>query len=45
MLEVSVQEERYAKLISRFKGVDFPGTGMSIGVDRIVICNNAIRSD
>ena len=27
---------RYGKLISRFKGVDFPGTGASIGVDRLV---------
>jgi len=27
---------RYDKLISRFKGTDFPGTGMSIGVDRLL---------
>ena len=27
---------QYNKLISRFKGVDFPGTGMSIGVDRLL---------
>ena len=27
---------QYNKLISRFKGVDIPGTGMSIGVDRIL---------
>ena len=27
---------RYDKLISRFKGADFPGTGMSIGVDRLL---------
>ena len=27
---------RYDKLISRFKGSDFPGTGMSIGVDRLL---------
>jgi len=26
----------YAKLISRFKGVDIPGTGMSIGIDRLL---------
>ena len=26
----------YAKLISRFKGVDVPGTGISFGVDRIL---------
>ena len=25
----------YAKLISRFKGVDIPGTGVSFGIDRI----------
>ena len=28
------------KLISRFKGVDFPGTGFSIGVDRLVFVMN-----
>jgi len=27
---------QYNKLISRFKGVDIPGTGMSIGVDRLL---------
>tara|TARA_Y100001970_G_scaffold279528_1_gene387043 strand:- start:1503 stop:2903 length:1401 start_codon:yes stop_codon:yes gene_type:complete len=27
---------QYNKLISRFKGVDIPGTGISIGVDRLV---------
>ena len=27
---------QYNKLISRFKGVDFPGTGISIGVDRLL---------
>ena len=26
----------YSKLISRFKGVDIPGNGMSIGVDRLL---------
>jgi Histidyl-tRNA synthetase len=26
----------YAKLISRFKGVDIPGTGISFGVDRLL---------
>ena len=28
--------DRYNKLISRFKGVDIPGTGISIGVDRLL---------
>jgi histidyl-tRNA synthetase len=27
---------QYNKLISRFKGVDIPGTGMSIGLDRLL---------
>ena len=27
----------YAKLISRFKGVDIPGTGISFGVDRLLL--------
>ncbi len=27
---------QYNKLISRFKGMDIPGTGMSIGVDRLL---------
>ena len=27
---------QYNKLISRFKGIDIPGTGMSIGVDRLL---------
>ena len=27
---------QYGKLVSRFKGVDFPGTGVSIGVDRLL---------
>ena len=27
---------QYSKLISRFKGVDIPGTGVSIGVDRLL---------
>ena len=31
-----VQVVRYNKLISRFKGVDIPGTGFSIGVDRLL---------
>ena len=35
----------YAKLISRFRGVDIPGTGISFGVDQIIICFNAIRSN
>ena len=33
---------RYDKLISRFKGADFPGTGMSIGVDRLLFVLNQI---
>ena len=33
---------RYDKLISRFKGTDFPGTGMSIGVDRLLFVLNQI---
>jgi len=35
---------RYDKLISRFKGADFPGTGMSIGVDRLLFVLNQIIS-
>ena len=35
---------RYGKLISRFKGVDFPGTGMSIGIDRLLYALNQIDS-
>ncbi len=35
---------RYDKLISRFKGSDFPGTGMSIGVDRMLFVLNQISS-
>ncbi len=35
---------RYDKLISRFKGADFPGTGMSIGVDRLLFVINQIGS-
>ena len=27
---------QYNKLISRFRGVDIPGTGISIGVDRLL---------
>ena len=34
---------RYDKLISRFKGADFPGTGMSIGVDRLLFAINQIN--
>ena len=34
---------RYDKLISRFKGADFPGTGMSIGVDRLLFALNQIN--
>ena len=35
---------QYGKLISRFKGVDFPGTGVSIGVDRLAFALNQINS-
>tara|TARA_B100000965_G_scaffold116402_1_gene96127 strand:- start:135 stop:1526 length:1392 start_codon:yes stop_codon:yes gene_type:complete len=35
---------RYDKLISRFKGADYPGTGMSIGVDRLLFVLNQISS-
>ena len=35
---------RYDKLISRFKGADFPGTGMSIGVDRLLYVLSQINS-
>ena len=35
---------RYDKLVSRFKGTDFPGTGMSIGVDRLLFVLNQISS-
>ncbi len=35
---------RYDKLISRFKGTDLPGTGMSIGVDRLLFVLNQINS-
>jgi len=35
---------RYDKLISRFKSTDFPGTGMSIGVDRLLFVLNQIGS-
>ena len=36
---------QYNKLISRFKGVDLPGTGISIGLDRLIVCYDAIRSN
>ena len=32
----------YAKLISRFKGVDIPGTGISFGVDRLLFALNQL---
>ncbi len=35
---------RYDQLISRFKGTDFPGTGMSIGVDRLLFVLSQINS-
>ncbi len=35
---------RYDQLISRFKGADFPGTGMSIGVDRLLFVLSQINS-
>ena len=46
ILEVSAQRS-YNKLISRFKGVDIPGTGVSIGVDRLfaMIQLNEIKLD
>ena len=34
---------RYNSLIKRFKGVDFKGTGMSIGVDRLVFVLNQLN--
>ena len=34
---------RYNSLIKRFKGVDFKGTGMSIGIDRLVFALNQIN--
>ena len=34
---------RYDKLISRFKSADFPGTGMSIGVDRLLFVLSQIN--
>tara|TARA_Y100000590_G_scaffold191264_1_gene217640 strand:+ start:43 stop:1431 length:1389 start_codon:yes stop_codon:yes gene_type:complete len=33
---------RYNSLIKRFKGVDFKGTGMSIGLDRLVFALNQL---
>ena len=34
---------QYNKLISRFKGVDIPGTGVSIGVDRLLFVMSQIN--
>ena len=34
---------QYNKLISRFKGVDMPGTGVSIGVDRLLFAMSQIN--
>jgi len=34
---------RYDKLISRFKGADFPGSGMSVGVDRLLFAINQVN--
>ena len=34
---------QYNKLISRFKGVDIPGTGVSIGVDRLLFAISQIN--
>ena len=34
---------QYNKLISRFKGVDVPGTGISIGVDRLLFAMSQIN--
>ena len=33
----------YAKLISRFKGIDIPGTGISFGVDRMLFALNQLN--
>ena len=33
---------RYNSLIKRFKGVDYKGTGMSIGVDRLLYALNQL---
>ena len=35
-MEVYALVGAYAKLISRFRGVDIPGTGISFGVDRLL---------
>ncbi len=35
-MEAYAQGGGYAKLISRFRGVDIPGTGISFGVDRLL---------
>ena len=34
---------QYNKLISRFKGVDIPGTGISIGVDRLLFAMSELN--
>src|SRR5210317_284029 len=34
---------QYNKLISRFKGVDIPGTGVSIGVDRLLFAMSQLE--
>jgi histidyl-tRNA synthetase len=34
---------RYNSLISRFKGVDYKGSGMSIGIDRLLYALNQIK--
>ncbi len=34
---------QYSKLISRFKGVDIPGSGFSIGVDRLLFAINQLN--
>ncbi len=34
---------QYNKLISRFKGVDIPGTGVSVGVDRLLFAMSQIN--
>ena len=34
---------RYNSLISRFKGADYKGSGMSIGIDRLLYALNQIK--
>ena len=34
----------YSKLISRFKGADYKGSGMSIGIDRLLYALNQLEN-